>query len=821
MQALPQLGRDDVLRLAGVAQDSQVERQLVSAAAGRGCLAAGMLATVAALSASGRPARSADAASQTSGGAAGSSLQLMQRLEQIEAEYQRRSAALELQSGQALEERMACYQRECEDRCRRQLERQVAEVRGAEVAAAREQDAPRHAAHLERERQTLQEQHQEKLARLRAQVGGTLVGWSLCTGGLNNSCWLCLSAALGGNHGKLTRVHHTPCLCQHGLTFSGVPCSWQEDELLERSRRLQREAELARETHLQRMAGEEEAVRLRRAEADSALAARRAELERQQDALAHRQRLAAAHQQEAQQRVEARQAELERREEQVSGQRASVEAARGQLSALRQQVAALEGETAALRLTLQQQEAGHAQEKRDWGHQHQQLVEDCRRLRQQLREREEALQRLEKEEQREQRQQERTAGGLAAALSPEDAARLQQAVRRLMRQQEDLLQEVQAGRARERLWRGAASAGDHLVDKTAGWQEQALQQCEDLRLALAAAEREVADLQQQAEQAGAAWSCAEVAPGLAPLLNSAREVGQWREGARHLMQSACEREENLRSQLARLRAQAAANRGSVAQQLQRLLAARTTGRASAGADSEGGLGAEPAPGTFVGGAAPGSELTGSPESEHGLVPAASPTPLHTVHARHMEAGPRHGDDDPAAADSSQLGPGSRPSSASGSTRGDSGPGAGSSQPQPRLHTHPAPVSAAAAGGATADDQQGPSLRAPVSRTTSDILAAYRARQQQAAATASSQPPLRKSPLVQAMQSDSDGRSSNEEQGGEEGEEEGLAPDANGRCQPALAGRDGSRRASTEEQEEGLGDSFYISHGSLTDDDSKF
>ena len=213
---------------------------------------------------------------------------------------------------------------------------------------------------------------------------------------------------------------------------------------------------------------------------------------------------------------------------------------REQLSRSRAELAGQAAETESLRRQLASLADSHAVEKAGLQREHAALQEQLQRL------------------QGEAAELQCTAAGTASAEG-------QQAQR--------LAHEVAVGRARERLWRECASANERLLDKVGAllgallvgdggarrwclwpagrpgspvlmrrctlfplsdlpqagkWQEQCLQQCEELRLALAAAAREVADLQQRAQLAAAEAS----GPlGLA-LASAASDAQQWREAAR-------------------------------------------------------------------------------------------------------------------------------------------------------------------------------------------------------------------------------------------------------------------------------------------------
>jgi hypothetical protein len=98
-------------------------------------------------------------------------------------------------------------------------------------------------------------------------------------------------------------------------------------------------------------------------------------------------------------------------------------------------------------------------------------------------------------------------------------------------------------------------------------QDLGLSQVEELRLSLAAAAREVADLQQQAALAAAGIE----GPLAAALEMACRDARQWAEAAETRVDAAKEEEQGLRQQALQLRQRALANRTAVAEGLQQVL----------------------------------------------------------------------------------------------------------------------------------------------------------------------------------------------------------------------------------------------------------
>lgn len=193
--SLPRMPRADILRLVGVVPESKVHALLASSggsvegggdgAAGHAEAEADCLAEriVAALGELGGRVTTSATACQTDAGWDGcgvdagdvalvlpASQHLAARLAAVEEDYGQKAAALEAAASASLEERLAGYQRECDARCAAQLAEQLAALRAGELAAVREEEASRHAAALAAERATMTAAHQERLARLNAQV---------------------------------------------------------------------------------------------------------------------------------------------------------------------------------------------------------------------------------------------------------------------------------------------------------------------------------------------------------------------------------------------------------------------------------------------------------------------------------------------------------------------------------------------------------------------------------------------------------------------------------------------------------------------------
>lgn len=303
--ALPQLARADILRLIGVLPESRVHALLTagspdsggSSATAAPCLAESMVAALGTLG--GRVSTHTTAAQTDSDGSgdgsgAPSSCQLAQRLQQVEEEYRRRSGQLEAASAEALETRMAAYRRECEARCEAQLQERLAAARGAEAAAAAEQEAGRHRRELEAERDALQAAHRERLAQLQA----------------------------------------------------------AEEALHERSRRHQREQDALREEHLRRLRADEERLAAWKADSEAKLAAREAAARQQLAQAEAAAQQASAQQAAAKQRLAAMLAEVQAREAAAGRAQAAADAQGSRVPQLQAQLAAALEEQGSLRQQL-------------------------------------------------------------------------------------------------------------------------------------------------------------------------------------------------------------------------------------------------------------------------------------------------------------------------------------------------------------------------------------------------------------------------------------------------------------------------------------
>ncbi|PRW58983.1 basal body [Chlorella sorokiniana] len=508
---LPRLSRGDLLRLLGVLPGTQVHALLALGDGGSAATAGGERpspdstspasthqtslaeAMVAALGRLGGHISTAAAACQTIDGAAGpagaaatgvapSSQELAARLSAIEEEYRRRSTQQEAASAAAVEERMAEFQRQCEARCVVQLAEQLAALREGELTAVRAEEAERYRAQLDGERAALAAAHQERQAALHR----------------------------------------------------------QEEELLERARRQQRELDGLREDHLRRMRAEEERLQAWKADSEAQAATEAAAARQQLRAAEVAAARAKAEAEAGERRLAAALEQAQQREAAAMRAQAAADAEVRRVRQLQSQLAAALEEQGALRQQLAAATAGHQAEQAE---QRQELA---------------ALQREQA------RLQKAAAATPAACLSPDGAGRLQAAVRRLVARADELQAEVEASRRREQLWKSCAAEAEKLLSKAAKGQDRALQHSEDLRLALAAAAREVADLQSQAAVAAAGLE----GPAAAALETTSREVQRWQEDAEARVAAAQQAEADLRREAAQLQQRALANRTGTAQGLQ-------------------------------------------------------------------------------------------------------------------------------------------------------------------------------------------------------------------------------------------------------------
>lgn len=743
--ALPQLGRADLLRLVGVAPGSRLHTLLAGPGAGEACLAEGVVAALGELggetstnavatassnaTAAAAPACKAEGAGQGSsqGGAAPasgsgvlSSTQLAARLQAVEDDYRQRSAQAEAAAAAVLEERVAALQRECEARYAAQLAERLAAAREGEIAAARSAAEEAAARQVETERARLERAHAERLAALAA----------------------------------------------------------REEEILERARRQHRELDAAREDALRAGRADEERLRAWRADGEARVAAAQAAArQREQEAEAAARR-AELQQQAGEQRLAVVLEAAQQREAAAARAQAAAEVERGRVGALQDQLAGALQELGSLRQQLAAERSVHQGE--------------AARLQGEL----EALRRASA----------RAADG--PSLSPSETARLQRAARRLSQRVDELGGEAEAARQREALWRGAAAEADKLLGKVRrqgvvsarnllvsrvrvcgrrlrslehpAWeqrhvlppppppplqaakaQDRALQHAEDLRLALAAAAREVADLQQHAALAAAGAEGAQAAA----LAAASADAQRWREGSEARVAAARREEERLRQEAAQLQQRVLANRTAASQGLQQLLALYVQGRRQA-SSSEG----ETA-----------SELGYDSPADQQPLPPAAPAATPATAARAMQ---------PQLAQlGSQL-----------------------ASLQSQLAQLPSQPPAAAGSAA-----------APPSRTSSQILAAYRARQLQRSSTGG--------PGAAPSRS----RTTSLSQEASCAQDEGSAANGSGASLPAAStgAGEGSAAAACAEgspvaaaapsaQEAAAGgDSYYVDGDAFTSEDSRF
>ena len=98
----------------------------------------------------------------------GGNSSLALRLAQIDEMHERAVESERVAPLRDAEERMASFQRECEDRMRHEMEEQVRRVRDHEVGQARLEEAAKHSRQLAEAREELERVHAERLRKLRA-----------------------------------------------------------------------------------------------------------------------------------------------------------------------------------------------------------------------------------------------------------------------------------------------------------------------------------------------------------------------------------------------------------------------------------------------------------------------------------------------------------------------------------------------------------------------------------------------------------------------------------------------------------------------------
>lgn len=215
----------------------------------------------------------------------------------------------------------------------------------------------------------------------------------------------------------------------------------QEEELLDRARRQHRELDGLREEHLRRMRAEEERLQAWKADSEAraaaAAAAARQQLQAAEAAAAHARVDAEA----GERRLAAALEQAQQREAAAVRAQAAADAEVCRVSQLQAQLAAALEEQGALRQQLAAARAGHQAEQAEM----QQEVAALRREQARL--------------------QQAPAAAPAACLSPEEAVRLQAAVRRLVAKADELHAELEASRRREQLWKSSTAEAEKLLGK--------------------------------------------------------------------------------------------------------------------------------------------------------------------------------------------------------------------------------------------------------------------------------------------------------------------------------------------------------------------
>lgn len=221
----------------------------------------------------------------------------------------------------------------------------------------------------------------------------------------------------------------------------------REEELLERVRRQHRDLDAAREEQLRAARADEERLRAWRAECEAQLAAAQAAVRQQAqgaEAAARRVELQAA---AGEQRLAVALAAAQQKEAASVRAQAAAEAELGRVLALQEQLAGALQEQGSLRQQLAAARAGYLAEQAG-------MQAELETLR------------------REQTRLAAAAAPTGPCLSPEEATRLQRAVRRLMKHVDGLQDEVEACRRREQLWKGATAEADKLLGKVRQLGEQ-------------------------------------------------------------------------------------------------------------------------------------------------------------------------------------------------------------------------------------------------------------------------------------------------------------------------------------------------------------
>ncbi|KAL0029933.1 hypothetical protein WJX77_008191 [Trebouxia sp. C0004] len=370
-------------------------------------------------------------------------------LQKLEDTYLKQSQEERERPYKSMEQRLAAYRHECEARLQEEVQRQVGQVREVEVKAARAEGSNDARLVASQERAALQQDHQERLQQLQAQEQQMLER---------------MEKQQHDMHSGLLEQRQQLQAQEEDLATWKADAQRQID--IQQGRLTGREQRLASREQMLTRQDAESACQVAEAQAAAASAYSNARRDLDQEYKAHREAL-----------------DRERR---------ALEADRERVQKLEAEVVSLRGNNKRLKAA----EASWAEaEARAAAHAG---IEEA--LRYQLSHLQNAVKGPEMGLGK---------GGIAAVYPPGqraqgqglDPAFLAVQLRKLQKKQKGAMRELQAAAGREAFWKHNAHSAEQALDEAVEGREAAVQQVEEARLALRAADRDNAALQARLQQA--------------------------------------------------------------------------------------------------------------------------------------------------------------------------------------------------------------------------------------------------------------------------------------------------------------------------------
>ncbi|KAL0036198.1 hypothetical protein WJX79_007778 [Trebouxia sp. C0005] len=446
-------------------------------------------------------------------------------LQQLEDTYLKQIQEERERPYKSMEQRMAAYRQECETRLQEEVRRQVGQVRQVEVKAARAEGV-NNAHHVaSQERASLQQDQQERLQQLQAQEQQMLER---------------MEKQQHDMHSSLLEQRQQLQAQEEDLATWKADAQRQLD--IQQGRLSGREQRVASHEQMLTRQDAESACQVAEAQAAAASAYRNARRDLDQEYKAHREAL-----------------DRERR---------TLEADRERVQKLEAEVVSLRGNNKRLKAAevswaeAEARAAAHAGVEEALRYQLSQLQNAVKGPGGGLGE-----------------------GGIAAVYPPGqraqgqglDPAFLAVQLRKLQKKQKGVLRELQATAGREAFWKHSAHSAEQALDEAVEGREAALQQVEEARLALRAADRDNAELQARLQQASMSISSRHsqhAAPTARQLWAVPRErtgaIGSTAVSPVSRLGDIGKQEKKMRAELAQFKRQLQAQRDASALELQRL-----------------------------------------------------------------------------------------------------------------------------------------------------------------------------------------------------------------------------------------------------------